>query len=166
VQATLAPEITVRRVSWDRVEASLRDLEAQAAASDVHPDEWSEERKQAAKGTLLRGLQISQPGDRVMILGRSQFKTSDGLPEQDSTLRALGTRLGANMVVYSTRVLGKTDKIVQSPVTGSTTGTGWRRERDGNYRPDTYSETSTTWIPIRVTTDETGGIAYYLYVAR
>jgi hypothetical protein len=142
VNVSLANEVTVRQVPWERVDRTIRELEASYASSDIHPDEWTSEQKMAAKGTLLRGLQVSQPAD----------------------LRALGAKLGANMVVYSTRVLGKADKIVSEPVTSNTWGSGWRRDRDGDYRPDTYSESTTSWVPLRITADETGAVAYYLFV--
>jgi hypothetical protein len=164
VQAIQPGEITVRQVPWERVDRTIRDLEAQYAASDIHPDEWSDDQRNAAKGTLLRGLQVSQSPASVRVLGRSYFKTTDAIPRDDADLRSLGAKLGANMVVYSTRVLGKADKIVSEPVTSNTWGSGWRRDRNGNYRPDTYSESTTSWVPLRITADETGAVAYYLFV--
>lgn len=164
MNASLANEVTVRQVPWERVDRTIRELEASYASSDIHPDEWTPEQKLAAKGTLLRGLQVSQPAASVRVLGRSYFRTTDTMPRSDADLRALGAKLGANMVVYSTRVLGKADKIVSEPVTSNTWGSGWRRDRDGNYRPDTYSESTTSWVPLRISADETGAVAYYLFV--
>jgi hypothetical protein len=164
VNVSLANEVTVRQVPWERVDRTIRELEASYASSDIHPDEWTSEQKMAAKGTLLRGLQVSQPAASVRVLGRSYFRTTDSMPRSDADLRALGAKLGANMVVYSTRVLGKADKIVSEPVTSNTWGSGWRRDRDGDYRPDTYSESTTSWVPLRITADETGAVAYYLFV--
>lgn len=154
----------VRNVPWERIESALQQLETQATASDVHPDEWPEDKKLAARGVLLRGLQISQPASSVNILGRSQFRTTTDLRNQEGNLQKVAAKLGANMVVYSTRYLGKTDTIVEHPVTSQSWRTGWHRSRDGDYHPNTYSENTTTWIPIRMSVDETGGIAYYLYV--
>ncbi|MFO0858254.1 MAG: hypothetical protein U0640_12965 [Phycisphaerales bacterium] len=156
--------VKVRQVSWDRIEGALLKLESEASASDVHPDEWSADRKLAAKGTLLKGLQVSQPASNVSILGRSQFRTSSEMRNQEPVLEAVARKLGANMVVYSTRYLGKTEKVVDHPVSSQSWRSGYRRDRDGDYHPDTWSETTTTWIPIRMSVDETGGIAYYLYV--
>jgi hypothetical protein len=162
--ANIAGQITVRQVAWERVDRVIRELEAKYAASDTHPEEWPDEQKNAAKASLLRGLQVSQSPESVRVLGRSYFKTTDAIPRGDADLRAVGASLGANMVVYSTRVLGKADKIVSQPVTSNTWGSGWRRDRDDNYRPDTYSESTTTYVPVRVSADETGAVAYYLFV--
>lgn len=156
--------VKVRRVAWERIESSLLQLENEAASSDVHPDEWSTDRKLAAKGTLLKGLQVSQPASNVSILGRSQFRTSDEMRNQEPVLESVAHKLGANMVVYSTRYLGKTEKVVDHPVQSQSWRSGYRRNRDGDYHPDSWSETTTSWIPIRMSVDETGGIAYYLYV--
>jgi hypothetical protein len=159
-----ASDVTVREVPWDRVQTALLDLEREIAASDIHPDEWPDAQRDAAKARLLRALQISQDPRGVSILGTAQFRTTENLTGSDDELRRLAKRLGANMVVHSERVLGKADRIVDRPVSSSVQGTGWWREGDGSRSPDSYHETRTTWIPIRMTVDETGAVAYFLRV--
>jgi hypothetical protein len=159
-----AAPVTVRDVAWDRVQSTLREIEAARAASDVHPDEWSEDRKLAEKQMLLRGLQISQAAGDVTILGSSQFRTTDGIGDPQVVLPKIARSLGANRVIWSSRVLGKADKIVQEPVSSNRFGTVWYRDRDDRYRNDSYNEQQTTWVPVRVSADEVGGIAFYLRV--
>ncbi|HYF14995.1 MAG TPA: hypothetical protein VD971_07990 [Phycisphaerales bacterium] len=157
-------DVTVREVPWDRVQTALLDLEREIAASDIHPDEWPDPKRDAAKARLLRGLQISQDPRAVAILGTAQFRTTESLTATDDELRRIARRLGANMVVHSERVLGKADRIVDRPASANTHGTGWWREGDGSRSPDSYHESRTTWIPIRISVDETGAVAYFLRV--
>ncbi len=155
---------TLRTVPWERVQATFAEIEKDIAASDVHPDEWSAAQKAAEKAKLLKGLQVSQDPTRVLVLGHSQFSTTDNLAKAEKDLGRIAHNLGADMVVWSSRVLGKTDSVVDRPVTSSTWGTGWFRDNDGERRPDTYTEHTTSWVPVRVSLDEVGAVAYFLRV--
>lgn len=156
--------VSVREVAWDRLQTTLGEIEQARASSDVHVSEWSAEQKSAEKAKLLRGLQVSQSSASVTVVGHSQFRTTDELGEPREVLPELARKLGANMVVYSTRVLGKTDKIVQEPVSTSRSGTVWYRDSNDRYRNDNYNEQQTTWVPIRVSADEVGAMAFFLRV--
>jgi hypothetical protein len=156
--------VLVRDVSWDRLQNTLAEIEAGRAASDVHVSEWSVNQKNAEKANLLHGLQISQNPAAVTMVAHSQFKTTDNLGDPQATLPEVARKLGANMVVYSTRVLGKADKIVQEPVNSNKFGTVWYRDRDDRYRNDSYNEQQTTWVPVRVSADEVGAMAFFLRV--
>lgn len=154
-------DVRIRQVPWERVEETLRSIRAEVAASDLHPDEWPEERKQAQKATLLRGLQISEPAERVRVVGSSEFRTTSN-PGDDESLRRVARSLGADTVVWSSRWLGKADKVVQEPVSGWTTGTVWARDADGTLRPRSQNEHTTTWVPVVVRADESGYMAFFL----
>ncbi len=157
-------KVTMRTVPWERVEATLGELHQEIATSDIHPDDWSDQKKAAAKAKLVRGLQVSQDPARVLFLGNSRFRTTDDLTKAQADLGRIAKNLNADMVVWSSRVLGKTDVIVDRPVTSSTWGTGWFRDTDGERRPDTFTAHTTSWVPVRVTLDETGAVAYFLRV--
>jgi hypothetical protein len=159
-----AAPVTVRDVSWERLQSALTEIEQARAGSDVHVSEWTSEQKAAEKARLLRGLQVSQSPAGVTVLGHSQFRTTDALGEPNVVLPPVARQLGANMVVYSTRVLGKADKIVQEPVSSNRFGTVWYRDRSDRYRSDSYNEQETTWVPVRVSADEVGAMAFFLRV--
>jgi hypothetical protein len=156
--------VVVRRVPWERVDTTLAEIEKEIASSDIHPDEWSPDQRLALKARLLKGLQVSQDPSGVMVLGNCRVRTTDDLAEAEKSLSEIARSLGADMVVWTTAVLGKADKIVDRPVTTSTWGTGWFRDSNGDRRPDTYTEHSTSWVPVRITVNESAGVAYFLLV--
>jgi len=162
----VAYPVTVRTVPWERVEQTLRQLDADIAASDVHPDEWPPEKKAQVKSTLLKGLQVSESPDLIEVLGKSEFRTTDSIrPDTDkgrAELAAFAQRIGADMVIWSGRYLGKAERVVQEPVTTYSTGTDWGSYRGGRRTPSSFSESSTTWVPVHVQLDELAYIAYFL----
>ena len=159
-----AAPVTVRDIAWDRLQTTLGEIEQARSSSDIHVSEWTREQRDAEKAKLLRGLQVSQSPQSVTVVAHSQFRTTDGVGDPRQTLPEVARKLGANMVVYSTRVLGKTDKIVQEPVSSNRSGTVWYRDTDDRYRSDNYNEQQTTWVPVRVSADEVGAIAFFLRV--
>lgn len=160
-----AHPVNVRSIPWERLQTTLDELRQEVVTSDIHPDEWSVEKKDAAKARLLKGLQVSDAPERILVLGHSEFRTTDTIrPETEqgqADLLAFARQVGADMVVWSGRSYGKVDRVVQEPVTTFSTGTDWSRH-DGRNRPSSFSETSTTWVPVRVQLDELGYIAYFL----
>lgn len=161
-------EPTIRSIPWGRMVETLNAIEQRVSESDVHPDEWPAEKKGEQKALLLKGLQVSEAPGSVQVLGRSDFRTTDVIrPEQAGdarALRAFASKVGADMVVWSRRDLGKTDAIIDRPVTTYRSGTDWFRESDGSRRHEPYSETATTWIPVRIARDEFGFTAFFLRV--
>jgi len=155
-----APLPTLRDVSWERLMETRAELERAVAASDVHPSEWPADKRDAAKATLLRGLQVQENPADVEVLGLSQFSTTDNLRADSGELAKFGASVGASRVIYSTRFLGKADKIIDEPITTYHHDLGWYSDRRRRYQP--WSHTSTTWMPIRVQADEHGWIVYYL----
>lgn len=168
-QATPLPPaapVQVRKVAWERVQGVLKDMESQAAASDIHPNDWSEGKKAEVKSQMLRGLQVSENPATVEVLGRSNFRTTSAInPEttDDAALSEFARKLGATRVAWTSSYLGKADTIVQEPVSTWSQGTTWgARDERGRYRSRDYSENSTTWVPIRVQADEYAYVAYFL----
>lgn len=155
--------VSVRSVPWERVVGTLRELEAEVAASDSHPDEWPEERRAAARARLLRGLQVSESPERVAVVGRSEFRSTERIrpetAEGTARLASFARRVGADTVVWTARYVGKADAIVDQPVTTHAHGLLHRR---GDGRDIPYSETTTTWVPVVVRADEYAFIAYFL----
>lgn len=161
--------VQLREVPWDRIMDARRELEAEAAASDVHPDEWPPERRAAAKERLLRALQVSEPPGAVDVVGRSEFSSAAALrpetPQGAGELSRVAREVGATRVVWSRRLLGKADVIVQEPITTFSHGTDFFRDRDRRGRSSGfYSEQSTAWVPIVVRADEWAYVAYFLRI--
>ncbi len=160
--------VVVRTVPWERLQSALDEMRGEVAASDVHPDEWDASKKLEHKSRLLRGLQVSGSPDAVQILGMSEFRTTHSVrPESDEGAEQIADTarsVGADMVVWSSRILGKTDVVTDHPVSSWSTGTDYYRDpNDANRRRSTsYTEHTTTWIPVRVTRDEYGFVAYFL----
>lgn len=153
--------VRFREVQWERVEATLEELRRDEGATAVHPSEWSAERKGEHKARLLAGLQISEPAPQVRVVGKSEFRTTDAINVPSTELEALARGLGADTVVWSRKLLGKTDRVVSEPATSFTDGTYWSRDADGRLRSRSYSETRTDWIPVRVRVDETAYIGFF-----
>lgn len=150
--------VRVREVPWERVEATLTALRADVAASPTHPDEWPAERRAEHKVRLLNGLQISEAPDTVKVLGKSEFRTTDRVSIPSEALTKVAISLGADTVVWSSRPLGKADRVVQEPVTWYNDGTSdWGRTDRG-----AFGEMRTGWVPVRIQMDETGYVGFFL----
>lgn len=162
-KTTEAPApVRVREIPWARMAATMQDLNNDIATSDVHPEEWSQERKDAAKAKLLRGLQLSEDPASVQILGRSDFRTTaSSTRPDDGQMEAFARRLGATTVVWASQYVGKADRIVQEPVHEYRSGTYDRWDRRDPHR-GSISETSTTWVPVRIQVDENAFIAFFV----
>lgn len=164
--AALTPTapVRVREVQWDRVQSTLHELREAEAASAVHHEEWSQEAKLAHKSKLVQGLQISEPAAGVRVLGKSEFRTTDSSitigGAQVIELEQLARSLGADTVMWSSRYVGKADRVVQEPVTTYSSGSWWWRDGD-RRRPDSFNEQQTSWVPVRVQADETAYIAFF-----
>lgn len=152
------PEL--REVPWERMEAAITDAESRVAESDTHPSEWDEARKLEARGELLRNLQVSIDPERVSVVGVSSFRTTDAVRPWDGRLSEFAGDIGANLIVWSDRYMGKTDAIVDRTVYVDSVGTGYGRAGDDRtrFRTETYS------VPVVVAKDERGYTAFFLRV--
>lgn len=165
-QSSLAKDapVTIREVPWDRLQAGLRELESEQSRSDAPASEWTSEKRAAAKGKLLKTLQVTGDPASVEVVGRSDFRSTTPLRPETSgqdDLKALARKVGATDVVWSRRLLGKADTIVQEPVTTYSSGfdDSWGRRR---RNLGDYVDTSTSWVPVRVQADEYAYVAYFL----
>jgi hypothetical protein len=153
--------VQLREVSWARLQSGLKQMESEQAKSDIHPSDWPPEKKAEAKARMLRILQVSEDPATVEILGRSTFRTTTPLkPETDADLAEFARKIGAGKVVWSRRLMGKAEEIVQEPVT--TFGTAYYDRGFRRHGTATYTETYTTWVPIAVQSDEYAYVAYFL----
>lgn len=152
-------DVVVRQVSWDRIQQTLRELEAEAANSDVPVDEWLPDQRARADAKLLKGLQVTGDPATVSILGVSEFRTTDFSRPATGELQKLAARLGANTVVWAAMYTGKADTIVQQPVTTYSTWTNWYARGRGAQMVTT---SSTTWVPMMVQADEHVFTAFFL----
>ena len=157
-------DVKIRGVSWERLEPVLRELDAEAAKSDAPPEEWPADLRAPRQTSLLEALQVTRDAGTVDIIGRSAFKTTDIVEPEDGELAALARQKGADLVVYSRSYLGKTEKIVQEPVTTYSSGTNswWASDARRRRRHVDFSESSTSWVPMKIQADEHFVVAYFL----
>ncbi len=160
-----AGDVVVREVPWERLESVRTELKDTIVKSDIHPDEWTTPQREQFKATLLRGLQVSEAPSNVEILGRSEFKSTENVKPNGGALVAWAKKVGANRVVWTRRGLGKVTTVTREPVWTFTSGADYfRNDTDGRRRTVTYSESTTTWVPVVVQADETAWVAYFLRV--
>ncbi len=159
----LAPQqsVKVRDVPWERLDAALRELDAERAASDAPPDEWPADKKAGAKQRLLTALQVTADPATAEILGRSTFRTTSQTNPNDGELASFARKIGANTVVWSSNYLGKTQVVRDEPVSEWRSGS-WAAGRDGRRRYDSFTEHSTIWVPVVVEADEHAFVAYFI----
>lgn len=155
-------EVRIRSIPWARMSQTLTEAERAATESDVHPDDWSAERRRAADSELLRGLQVSGDAATITILGQSEFRTvrdlrPDGRDEAE--LAAFAREVGATDVIWSSVDLGKADTIVQRPVSTIRYGSIWDRYYGDSRRG---FDRATSWVPVRIEADQRGFVAFFL----
>lgn len=153
--------IRIREVEWDRVQTTLREISSERAASDTHPDDWPQEKKDAELNRLLKGLQIQGSAPAVRLLGRSDFRTTARTRPDDGTLEEFARRIGATTVIWTSSYLGKADSVRQESITEYRTGTA-DRWRSGNHHAGAATETATVYFPVVVRADEYAFSAFFL----
>jgi hypothetical protein len=154
--------VTIREVPWSRLDATLRSIEERRAASDIHPDEWTDEQRAEERTDLLRGLQISESPDDILVLGRSVFRSTDHLRPDDGTLERFARSIGADFAVWSANHLGTRRVTRQQPVHEH--GFHSRRYTDSDGRRRTTYEPwdRTVFVPVSVDADEYAWVVYFL----
>ncbi|MFM9958416.1 MAG: hypothetical protein ACKVZJ_10085 [Phycisphaerales bacterium] len=160
IDARAAPvPVSLRRVPWERLDGARTELESELAASDAPFEEWTVERRRDADARLLRALQVTQAPESVRILGVSEFRTTAFDRPDENDLADLASAVGGDTVVWTSRHLGKADAVVQQPVTSTSTWTGWYG-RGGRTR--TFSESTTTFVPVKISADQYEFVAFVL----
>ncbi|MEL6499529.1 MAG: hypothetical protein AAF937_11995 [Planctomycetota bacterium] len=151
--------VDVREVQWERMERAISDAQARAAESDVHPSDWDEPTKVEARGELLRNLQVQADPADIRVVGVSSFRTTDTVRPWDGSLADFASEIGADLVVWSDRYLGKADAIVDRTVYVDSIGDSRFRDDDDDrtrFRSETFN------VPIVVRKDERGYTAFFL----
>ena len=155
--------VQVRTIEYERFRQYVereRDLNVQSTTA---PEDVSAAEQLAARKRLLEGLQIPDAADQIIVLGWSEFSTTEKLDPYADPLRDFARKTGADVVVVTSAYLGPVTTVVREPVTtyshGYTTVAPGRR---GRYRNISYSDTSTTWVPVQVTEDAHHYRAFFL----
>ena len=152
----------IREVPWERIDTVLRAIDAERAASDVHPDEWPADRLDAEKARLATALQLSEDPADLEILGRSVFKSTADVDLFDGSLSAFATSIGADYAIWSTSYVGRAQTIEREPVTR--TGAGWtrHRRRDGHVDYDYLPYNETLYVPVVIERDQFAWVVFYV----
>lgn len=154
--------VTIREVPWERVDAALRAIEGERAASDIHPDEWTPEQLRAEQAALLSGLQISEAPDEITVLGRSVFRSTDHLSPDDGSLEKFARSIGADYAVWSAHYLGTKEVVRHESVTEHGWSSRGYRDGSGRYRRDYEPWDRTVFVPVVVEADQYAWVVYYL----
>lgn len=157
-----AEPVTIREVPWSRLDATLRSIGERRAASDIHPDEWTDEQRAEERTDLLRGLQISESPDDILVLGRSVFRSTDHLRPEDGSLERFARSIGAEYAVWSAHYLGTREVVRKEAVTEHGWSSRGYRDGSGRYRRDYQPWDRTVFVPVVVEADEHAWIVYYL----
>lgn len=155
--------VLVREAPWPRVEAALKRLQEEEAASDIHVSQWPDEQRLEATGRLLKALQLQDDPRDVVLLGSASFTTTDTIRPGDGSLEAMARRLGADYAIWTSRYLGQGTRVVDKPVTIHRHGWGRYYDRgDRAWRDRYYSDIDTAWVPIVVQADRFAYIAFFV----
>jgi hypothetical protein len=153
--------VVVRRVPWERLDETLREIERVRVESDVHPEDWTEARRAEEHAELVRALQIPADPDEVIILGRSVFRSTRDVSILDGGLSSFARSIGADYAIWSSTYLGKTTTVEQESVTRR--GYTYRpfRHKSGHIDYDYIPFHETVYVPVVVERDEHAWVAYY-----
>ncbi|MBZ0173532.1 MAG: hypothetical protein K8E66_14205, partial [Phycisphaerales bacterium] len=99
--------VIIRQVPWARVNDALHGIEAERAASDVHPDDMDASRRADEHARLVIALQLSEDPTSVVVLGRSVFRSTSNIDLLDGSLSGFAQSIGADYAIWSTSYLGK-----------------------------------------------------------
>ncbi len=163
LSASRADGVVVRSVPWGRVGPALKAEQQHVVESDKHRNDWPAGPARASELALLQELQLPIAAERVELIGRSRFRTTQPPNPNADGLRRFAAGLGADYVIWSNRVLGKVDTIKHEAVRTER----WRSDRVWNDNRKRYEyvrrwEPETTWVPVVVKRDEVWWVVFYL----
>jgi hypothetical protein len=159
-----SPGPSIRVIELDRLHAYLDDLYERQSASDAAFQDWLEDQKRAERQRLIETLRIPRDVDDIAFLGTSWFVDERKRPSRDPELIEFAQKLGADYVVVGIEFIGRRETVRSYPQTTHSTISidrtyrtkkGWKREQDTGY------ETTTTYVPVRVTVDQYQHVAYF-----
>ena len=163
LSASRADAVVVRSVPWGRVGPALKAEHQRVLESKAHRDDWDADTARASELALLQELQLPIAADDAELIGRSRFRTTQQPNPNADGLRRFAAGLGADYVIWSSRVLGKVDTIKHEAVRTER----WRSDRVWNDNRKRYEyvrrwEPETTWVPVVVKRDEVWWVVFYL----
>lgn len=155
--------VQVREVPWSRVEQALVELSQMWEHSDEPYEQWPPEKKLQADAKLLKALQVTEPPEKVQIIGRSSFKTTERVRPNTGELEAFARRIGADTALWASRYVGKSERVETQAVYNS----GYRHVQYYDRSADRYRtryeyDDWTTYVPVVVEADEMAWVVYYL----
>lgn len=152
-------KISIREIPWARMEQAIDEGQQRLVESDRHPSDWTEDEQLTARADLLQSLQVSADPTTVSVVGVSAFRTTDVIKPWDGSLVGFAREVGANLVVWSDRYMGKAQTIVDRTIYIDRIEYGRRGDDD---RSRIGTETAT--VPVVVARDERGYTAFFLRV--
>jgi nucleotide-binding universal stress UspA family protein len=167
VRFSTTEDVQIRTVEYERFQQYAERERQIRIESTVAPQDLPREEQLAARQRLLDALQIPEPADRTIVLGWSEFTETQRLDPHERPLSDFARRRGADYAVVTSAYRGPVTTVVREPVTtyshGWVTGTPVRR---GRVRSTTFTDTSTTWVPMQITEDAYFYQAFFLRRAR
>jgi len=152
--ATTAVEL--RTIPFERYQRYVENEHKRRVESTTAPQDLPREEQLAAKDRLLEALQLRERGDDAEVLGWSEFVADEPLRADSPKLADFGKKVGADYVIVASNYAGQVTRTEERPVTtysqGFTTFTRGRGRRGAVS--NSYSDQTTTWVPMLVTTDE------------
>jgi hypothetical protein len=153
--------VIIRRVPWERLNGALGAIEQDRAASDTHPAEWPIEKRREEHARLVQALQLSEEPDRVIILGRSVFRSTGNVEIMDGSLSAFARSIGADYAIWSSTFIGRAQTVEQETITRHGHTYARRRTRDGHIDYDFIPFHETIYVPVVVERDEHAWLVFY-----
>lgn len=153
-------QAVVREVPWSRLGPALGALDAARVQDPQHPDDWADEKRREVNAKVLQALQV--PAEGAAVLGRAAFTTTQSLDPDDGRLAEFARSLGADYAIWARRSLGTVERVAQEPVRSYTSGTVTSRGRDGKRRTESYSENTTTYVPMTVRVERVEFVAFFV----
>lgn len=153
--------VVIRRVPWERLNDALGAIEQNRANSDIHPADWPPEKRWEEHARLVQALQLSEGPDRVVILGRSVFRSTGKVEIMDGSLASFARSIGADYAIWSGTYIGRAQRVEQETITRHGFTYARRRTRDGHIDYDYIPFHETIYVPIVVERDEHAWVVYY-----
>ena len=155
--------ITVREAGWGRLMEFRINLAERIRESDMHGVDWLAANRDVYKAALMRALQISEPADRVTLLGSSDFRSVYRLDGNDSRLEEFGRSVGANRVFWASSPART--RTGQESINDQTfaTGNGAFDRRLDNRRAG-ITDVPAAFVPMAAQRNETAWLVYYLRI--
>jgi hypothetical protein len=158
--------VEVRTIPFERYERYVQAERQRRITSTTAPQDLSEQERLAEKGRLLETLQLKDRADEIDVLGWSEFTYDEPLKPNDPKLVDFAKKIGADYVVIASTYTGQVTRTEDRAITTYSQGfTTFRRGRGAGRRgafPSSYSDQTTTWVPVQVTRDQYFYEAVYL----